>query len=329
LGWRDCADTVIVSKHMSFKRILVTGGAGFIGSCLVRRLLGAGHRVVIVDNFSTGLRRNLPAGVELVEGDIGSEATIAAVPAGPFDAVCHLAAQTSGAVSMEQPGYDLRTNALSTVLLTRWCQQQGVGRFIYASSMAVYGDPPRLPATEETPLIPRSFYGISKLTSEHVLRVATSTSFRPTALRMFNVYGPGQNLANLRQGMASIYLAYLLQGQEVPVTGSMERFRDFVYIDDVVEAWMNVLERPETPSPVYNIGSGQATTVRDLLRLLVAACDLPADYPIRQITASPGDQFGLFADARRAALELGWIPRTPISEGLRRMVAWAKSERNG
>jgi UDP-glucose 4-epimerase len=140
---------------------------------------------------------------------------------------------------------------------------------------------------------------------------------------MFNVYGPGQNLANLRQGMASIYLAYLLQGQEVPVTGSLERFRDFVYIDDVIEAWMTVLQRPATASPVYNIGSGQPTTVRDLLGLLIAACGLPPEHPVRQLTAPPGDQFGLYADARRAAAELGWTARTPLSEGLRRMAAWA------
>jgi UDP-glucose 4-epimerase len=315
-------------SFMTAMRILVTGGAGFIGSQIARRLLAEGHEVVIIDNLFTGTRRNVPLAAVFIEGDIGRGETIASIPDLPFDAVCHLAAQSSGAVSMEQPLYDIQTNAVSTLLLTRWCQQRGVRRFIYASSMAVYGNPVDLPVGEDAPLVPLSYYGVSKLASEHLLRLA-SRSIAVTALRMFNVYGPGQNMANLRQGMASIYLAYILKGGEVPVTGSLDRFRDFVYIDDVVEAWINVLLRPSTPSLAYNIGSGTGTTVRDLLRFLIAACNLPPDHPVRELPAPAGDQFGLTADARRAADELGWKARMPVDEGMRRMVAWARSEIHG
>lgn len=306
--------------------VLVTGGAGFIGSALARRLVADGHVAVVVDNLSTGRRDNLLPGVEFVEGDIGDPGTIAQLPDLAFDAVCHLAAQSSGAVSMERPLYDIQTNAVSTVLLVRWCQQRNIQRFLYASSMAVYGNPAAVPVAEDAPLLPVSYYGVSKLASEHVLRVAASGGLAATALRMFNVYGPGQNLANLRQGMASIYLAYLLNGQEVPVTGSLDRFRDFVYIDDVIGVWINVLGRPATPSLVYNIGSGVATTVQHLLQNLIEACGLPADHPVRVQPGPPGDQFGLSANCHRAQGELSWTAQTPLRTGLRTMVDWARAQ---
>ena len=306
---------------MNRMTVLVTGGAGFIGSCLARRLLGAGHAVVVVDNLFSGARANVPAGAEWVEGDIGRPETIAALPERRYDAVCHLAAQSSGAVSMEQPYYDFQSNATSTLLLTRWCLERGIGRFLYASSMAVYGNPVRQPVGETTALLPISYYGVSKLTSENLLRIAAAQGLRTTAFRMFNVYGPGQNMANLRQGMASIYLAYILQGVPVPVTGSLDRFRDFVFIDDVVEAWVRGLEMKATPSPVYNIASGRATTVRTLLRDLLGASGRATDYPVVERAAPPGDQFGLQGDTALAATELGWRPQVELAEGLRRFVA--------
>ena len=310
---------------MSAMTVLITGGAGFIGSGLARRLLAAGHLVVVVDNFFTGARGNVPAGVTVVEGDIGRVETLERLPDLPYDAVCHLAAQTSGAVSMEQPLYDIQTNAVSTVLLARWCRQRRVKRLVYASSMSVYGNPPALPVAEDAALQPLSYYGVSKLASEHVLRLAELDGVATTALRMFNVYGPGQNLANLRQGMASIYLAFLLKKEEVPVTGALTRFRDFVYIDDILDAWMTVVARPATPSPVYNLGSGVPVTVRELLDALIVACGLPTNHPVRILPAPPGDQFGLFSDSGRAAAELDWRAHVPFGEGIRRMVGWAKS----
>lgn len=304
--------------------ILVTGGAGFIGSCLVRRLLDEGHEVVIVDNFSTASRGNRLCGASFVEGDIGVSETLGRLPDFRYDAVCHLAAQSSGAVSMERPVYDLNTNALSTLHLIRWCSARGVPRFVYASSMAVYGNPDAVPVSERSPLAPVSYYGVSKLMSEHLLGVAARSGLSVTALRMFNVYGPGQNMANLRQGMASIYLTYMLKGVTIPMTGSLDRFRDFVYIDDVINVWMLALKSPRTPSMVYNIGSGRATTVRELVGLLGSALGHAEVYPVDERPAPPGDQFGLYSDSSLAARDLGWRARIPLVEGLRTMVSWAR-----
>jgi UDP-glucose 4-epimerase len=306
-------------------RVLITGGAGFIGSHLARSLLHAGHSVVVVDNLSTGKRENIPSGADFLELDVGRVDAIAALPDGKFDAVCHLAAQSSGPASMEMPYHDLQSNAASTLLLSRWCLERGVPRFLYASSMAIYGNVEQLPAVETTPSLPVSYYGVSKLASEHMLRVAAGEGLSITSLRMFSVYGPGQNLGNLKQGMVSIYLAYLLRREELPITGSLKRFRDFVYIDDVIEAWLRLLALPAAPAPAYNIGYGRPTTVAELLKALLVALDLPHHYPICELPGSSADQYGLYADITRAQTELGWSPQVALCEGLRAMVEWARS----
>ncbi|HMH50521.1 MAG TPA: NAD-dependent epimerase/dehydratase family protein [Candidatus Acidoferrum sp.] len=305
-------------------RVLVTGGAGFIGSHLARRLVEDGHDVVVIDNMRTGQRAAVPRAARIVELDLDRSNFLDQVPPPRFDAVCHLAAQSSGPASAEVPYYDLQANAGSTVLLSRWCLEQGTPRFIYASSMAVYGSPDELPVRETAPCVPLSYYGVSKLTSEHVLRLAAAEGLSVTSFRMFSVYGPGQNLGNLRQGMASIYLAYLLQGVPVPVTGSLKRFRDFVYIDDVIDAWLRALYRPSTPALEYNIGAGERTEVGDLISRLAVALGREPDYPVQELAGHIGDQFGLCADISRAEQDLGWRPVTPLDEGLRRMVEWAQ-----
>lgn len=304
--------------------ILVTGGAGFIGSALARRLHAKGWAVTVLDDFSTGHRSNLIEGVKLIEVDLSRPDFLEALPSGRFDVVCHLAAQSSGPVSVDRPVYDFDVNARSTLLLSDWCVRVGVPRFIYASSMAIYGNPDDRFASESTPPVPRSPYGVSKLTSEHLLRLAEVRGLQATCLRMFSVYGPGQDLSNRQQGMLSIFLAYLLDGVEVPVTGSLDRVRDFTFIDDVVDFWMEVIGRSSTPSAVYNVGTGITTSVGDLLRELIHALGLPEDYPIAVGDTSVNDQSGVAADRSLAEKELGWIPKVELSEGIERMVHWVR-----
>jgi UDP-glucose 4-epimerase len=306
-------------------KVLLTGGAGFIGSHLARRLIRDGHDVVVVDDFSTGRRENLPDACTVVEADVSAPASLAVLPL-DVQAVCHFAAQSSGPASAGMPYRDLQANAVSTLLLSRWCIEHGVSRFVYASSMAVYGNVEQLPASEEaTPRRPRSYYGVSKLTSEHLLQIAAPEGLNHTCLRFFTVYGPGQDLDNLQQGIVSIYLAYMLRSTEVPVIGSLERFRDLIHVDDVVELCATVLARASTPSPVYNVGAGQPVTVRELLRRLIETLGLPEDFPIRELQGSVSDQFGLYADISRARAELSWQPRIDLPSGLRGMAEWARA----
>ncbi len=280
----------------------------------------------MLDDLSNGRRENVPAGCTFIEADAGDPATVNLLP--PVDSVIHFAAQSSGPVSADVPYKDLQSNAASTLLLSRWCIRRGIRRFVYASSMAIYGNPPIVPVSEDAPQIPLSYYGVSKLTSEHLLRVAAQEGLRPTSVRFFSVYGPGQNLDNVRQGIVSIYLAYLLRGDHVPVTGSLERFRDLVHVDDVVRLCADVLERESTPEPAYNVGGGRPTTVRQLLDALIAAADLPRDFPIRELAGSPSDQFGLYADISRARRDFGWSPTIDLADGLKGMARWARSMQN-
>jgi UDP-glucose 4-epimerase len=307
-------------------RVLLTGGAGFIGSHLAAGLLQRGHEVVVLDDLSNGRRENVPADCAFVEADVSDPATLNAIPV--VDSVVHFAAQSSGPISADVPYRDLQSNAASTLLLSRWCVQHGIRRFVYASSMAIYGNPPAVPVSEDAPQIPLSYYGISKLTSEHLLRVASQDGLRPTSLRFFSVYGAGQNLDNVQQGIVSIYLAYLLRSDHVPVTGSLERFRDLVHVDDVVRLCADVLERESSPEPAYNVGGGRPITVRQLLDALIAAADLPRDFPIRELGGSRSDQFGLYADISRATRDFGWTPTVALADGLKRMVEWARSMQN-
>jgi UDP-glucose 4-epimerase len=308
-------------------RVLVTGGAGFIGSALARRLIGKGHEVVVADNLSTGMRSNIPEHSIFVEADVAQESALSRLPGGRYDAIAHLAAQSSGAIGQADPYADMRVNIGATVLLSRWALQRRIPRFLYTSSMTVYGQGNREPVDESARCSPISYYGVSKLAAENYLRLAAAEGISVTCFRLYSVYGRGQNLGNLYQGMVSIYLAYLLQNVAVPVTGSFDRYRDFVHVDDVVDALMLAISRPAAPSPVYNIGVGRKTTVRQLLCLLIAAMGLPENHPVEECAGSVSDVFGSVANERRARNELGWSPRVPLKAGLDDMVGWAKTRR--
>ena len=307
-------------------RYLITGGAGFIGSALARELILENHDVVIVDNLSTGRIENIPPESIFVQGDLSKMETLQLIPNIPFDAVVHLAAQTSGAIGQSNPYADLQSNVGSTLLLSRWCLDRSIFRFIYTSSMTVYGSANRIPLDEGELCAPIGYYAASKLASENYLRAASTEGLQSTCLRLYNVYGPGQNLGNLDQGMVSIYLAYLLNKQEIPVTGSFDRFRDFIYIDDVVSVFLKLLKVPKADSFIYNIGSGKMLTVNELIAALVLALNLPHDFPRNETHGSPNDLFGSIANIHRAKKELGWLPLIDFEEGIARMVAWARAQ---
>lgn len=311
------------SRH---QHVVITGGAGFIGQALANALLARGARVTIFDRHERNAAVLPRPQLTIVSGDVGVRGSYDALEAaGPHDAVIHLAAQTSNRVSHEEPERDIDTNARGTLLVTEWCCARGIRRLIYSSSMAVYGHPAKLPIEETDPALPFSYYGITKLAGEHYIRANAGRDLRATIFRLFNVYGPGQDLSNLKQGMASIYLAYVLRGEKIPVTGALERFRDFVYIDDVVSAFLAVLDDPRSHGETYNLGSGQGTTVRDLLRLIIASAGENADtYPVEQVASHAGDQFGMIADASRFRRQFDWSPTVGLSEGIRRMADWAR-----
>lgn len=307
--------------------ILITGGAGFIGSHLARWCINKGYTPLVVDNCSTGREENVPTGAEFIRGDITDPALYTRLVSYQIDAVFHLAAQSSGEVSFDDPVADMRVNTLGTLQMLEHCKKNGINRFIYASSMAAYGNPDNNPVCEDIFCRPLSFYGISKRCSEEYVNHYSGAGIHTTIFRMFSVYGPGQNLSNMKQGMVSIFLAYVLQNEPVIIKGSLERFRDFIYINDVCRAWMDALFNASSYGKTYNLATGKKTTVGELVRLVCSAMNRdPDSYPVVVSGVTPDDQFGLYADISRLTHDIGWTPGHDLKRGLDEMARWAEKE---
>ncbi|AXJ01695.1 UDP-glucose 4-epimerase [Cyclonatronum proteinivorum] len=310
------------------KTYLVTGAAGFIGSQLAASLLEDGHTVITVDNLSTGFADAIPKGAVFIKGNCQDQSVIDRLYQWKFDAVYHIAGQSSGEVSYDDPVYDLQTNTQSTLQLLQMCVKTGCRKFIYASSMSVYGDVEEaaLPVNEDgIQPAPKSFYGIGKLASEHYLRIFTQQyGIGTAALRLFNVYGPGQNLENLRQGMVSIFLAQALRYGNIHVKGSADRFRDFVYIDDVVRAFSATeKELIEAANMTLNICTGQKTTVGEIVTFIKEKAE--KEISVRFEGNTPGDQFGIYGRPGKAVRAIKWEPKVDFTEGMNKMIEWAKT----
>ncbi len=302
-------------------RVLVTGGAGFIGSHVAEALLAAGHEVLVLDDLSAGDRANLSAGARFAQVDLCDRAAVLeAVKAFRPEAVNHHAAQTNLRFSVEHPVADARANVLGTLHVLEAALAVGARRFLYASSGgAIYGEPARLPAGEETPLEPLSPYGFHKFLGEEVLRVVGGQPRIATcALRYGNVYGPRQNPKG-EAGVVAIFAMLLLRGERPTIFGDGSKTRDYVFVEDVVRA--NLLAMEKAPlGACYNIGTGRPTTdqrIFDLVRAAVGT-NLTPIYG----TKRPGEVDHIYLDCRRVEHELGWGPEVPLEEGIQRAVAF-------
>ena len=312
---------------MMGKRYLVTGGAGFVGSVLSHRLTAAGNDVTVVDDLSNGKRENVPAGANFLKLDLADESACGALTDLRFDAVIHCAAQSSNAISFKNPGADLAANQLATLNLLEFCRQQGVKRFLFTSSMSVYGKPKSFPTPETEPCYPDSFYAVHKLASEHYVRIyAQEYGLEPTVFRLYTTYGYGQNLANMQQGLLSIYLGYILRDQPLVVKGSGARARDIVHVEDVVDAMVLSLHNPVTIGKTYNLGAGESHTINTLIRdLLVGLGKDPDSYPIRWDPPTQGDPPRTHALIQSIANDIGWRPKISAEDGIRRTVEGYRS----
>jgi len=313
-------------------RVLVTGGAGFIGSHLCRRLLADGHAVSVVDNESNGRRENLPADVWFAKADVIRPDEVEPAFARGLDAVCHIAGQVSIIRSFSDPVADLRTNVEGTVNVLKLCLKHKVPRLIYASSMTLYGDSKKVPMLETEPCRPDSYYGITKYAAE---RYVHSTAERPdldfdfnvTSLRMYSVYGPGQSYNNPYQGVLGIFSGNLLRGEAITIFGDGEQTRDFVYIDDIVDGWSRALNAPAARGAIINLGSGRSLSINDLAAHVTKAFGYPpGGYKIDRKPGRPGEQRAVQADVALAKSILGWEPKTPFETGLARTIEWARGE---
>ena len=294
--------------------VLVTGGAGFIGSHLVDRLIADGHSVAAVDILATGKRANVNPQAALYEIDIRSPALAAAFEAARPEVVFHVAAHASVSESVRDPMHDAEVNVLGTLNVLQQCAAYGVGRFVFSSTGgALYGEPERLPADEEHPVSPLSPYGASKDAAEAYVRTLCSLSgIRYTILRYGNVYGPRQDPFG-EAGVVAIFANAMMGGRPPTIFGDGSHERDYVYVDDVVRA--NVLALTQAEDGVYNIGTGEGTTVAQVFDALAGATDYGGDP--EHAAERPGDVHRIYLDVRRAERGLGWRASVSLEEGIR------------
>lgn len=305
------------------QKVLITGVGGFIGSHIAKRFVEEGYTVVGVDDLSMGRKENIPEGIEFLQKDLSVADNVAAFPQ-DCTLILHLAGQSSGEISYDDPVADLEKNVVSTLNLIQYGIRNQVERIVYASSMSVYGNVPDEPVKENVFLKPLSVYGVGKFASEGYLRVYQA-KLPFVAMRMFNVYGPGQDLSNLRQGMVSIYLAQALTTGRICVKGSLNRYRDFIYIDDVVESWFRAATEASALNRIFNIGTGQKTTVGELLKQI---CDNIPGSEFYVEGSTPGDQNGIYANTEKLQEIVDVSSFTSLGKGLTTFISWAKSNIN-
>ena len=305
---------------------IVTGGAGFIGSHLARRLIERGDEIFVLDDLSTGFQRNVPKGAVFYQVDVGSINDLLALKfPDKIDTIYHLAGQSSGEASFDDPLRDIKSNYIATYNILKLAEMKYCRRFIFTSSMSVYGEIDGFtPVNEMHECNPQSYYGCNKLASEKLINVfIEKTGIIPTIFRLFNVYGPGQNMNNLKQGMVSIYMSYLMKDVPILVKGSLDRFRDFIYVDDVVDGLISSEPCEKTFGEVFNIGTGQSTTVSEVLQTLLKI--FQKDDFDRWIVVegnTPGDLKGFTADISKLKAAIEWKPRYDIEQGIAEMKAW-------
>jgi len=295
-------------------RVLVTGGAGFIGSHVADHLLERGYEVAVADNLSTGKRENVPEGASFYEADVRSGLDEVFEEFRP-EVVAHQAAQMDVRRSVREPNFDADVNVIGTVRLLQNCVEHEVQKFVFASTGgAVYGEQREFPAPEDHPQYPVSPYGVSKLAGERYLHYYETQYGLPyVALRYANVYGPRQD-PHGEAGVVAIFCGNLRDGRTSTINGTGEQTRDYVYVGDVARANVLALES-ETPPGAYNVGTGVETDVNRLYELLLEASgkDLPPEHG----PGKPGEQSRSSVSPARAGDTFGWRPEMDLAAGLR------------
>lgn len=298
-------------------RVLVTGGAGFIGSHVVATLLASGAKVVVVDDLSTGNRENLPAEVTFYKIDITAPALAEVFYVERPEAVVHLAAQSVAPQSLLDPCFDATVNVVGTVNVLECARQAGVRKVVYASSAAVYGDPTYLPVDESHPIRPLSPYGASKYSAETYLWTYQRLyGVEGVVLRLANVYGPRQDSGG-EGGVVAVFCRRLLAEEPPEIYGDGEQTRDFIYVADVAAAVAAALTRGG--GETLNISTGRATSINELCRLLFKAAGKEKD-PVYK-APRPGDIRHSVLENKRARKVLLWEPRYDLLTGLRETYA--------
>lgn len=305
-------------------RILVTGGAGFIGSHIVDALIDRGHRVTVLDNLSSGQEDNLNRRAKFIKGDITSQKKLESVfKRVQPEAIFHLAAQINVRASVENPLLDAECNIMGSLRLIDLAQKTGVKKFIFASTGgAMFGDEAHYPATEEEPMTPLSPYGLAKAGVEEYLRFYHRVYGLPyVALRYGNVYGPRQN-PHGEAGVIAVFTSAMLEGRTPTINGDGEQTRDYVYVGDVVKANIAALDS-ELTEGTFHIGTGQETTVNEIFRLI--NWQFGKAFEAVHGPEKEGEVKRSVLNIAKAETILGWKPEVTIAEGITATATWFKA----
>jgi UDP-glucose 4-epimerase len=303
---------------MEYKRALVSGGAGFIGSHVVQKLLQKGIETVVLDNLSVGKTENLPKGAKLVIGDVCDPVTVRNALSG-VDVVFHLAARVSIRDSFRGFVEDAQTNVMGTVRLLHCMEGGAVKKFIYASSMAAYGDARYLPIDEKHPIEPTSPYGVSKRASEnYILCFCKHLGIHPVILRYFNTYGPKQTFSPY-VGVITIFIQKLLRDEDLPVFGDGNQLRDFINVDDVATANLMAIDY-QGAKQVFNVGTGVGTTINSLAEIIKER--MTKSNKIKYLPIQAGEPSSSVADVQLAKEELGFTAHWSLKEKMGEVIEW-------
>jgi len=309
-------------------KYLVTGGAGFIGANLVSHLSAAGEKIVILDNFSTGKKKNLrdlSKEVKVTEGDI-LDAKLSKKLARGVDYVIHLAGQASVLKSVKDPAGTLEINAMGTLNTLLAARDAKVKRFIYVGSAAAYGESPSLPKVESMTETPLSPYAVSTIAAEHLCRVFFNTyGLQTVVLRAFNVFGPWQETSGPYAPVVGKFVTTLLDGKPPVISGDGKQSRDFVHVADLIEAIKAACIAPKAEGEFFNIATGSRITINGLVNMInnILGKEIQPKYE----EARPGDIRHSLADCTKAQEMLGYRPRSSILDGLKSTIEWYRKNK--
>jgi UDP-glucose 4-epimerase len=310
------------------RRVLVTGGAGFVGNNLVRRLLREGARVTVLDDLFTGRRENLPeSGFTFVEGSVCDSPLVEHLVASN-EIVFHAAARNI-VVSTRNPRDDFETNIGGTLNVLLAARATGIQRVIYTSSTSVYGNPRYLPVNEDDHLSLLTPYAVSKLSGEHYCTAFYESYDLPTtAVRYSNIYGPGQDPANPYCGVVAKFVEALFEGRPPVIHGDGNQTRDFTYIDDAVEATVMAATSERALGEVFNVGTGVETSVNQLCATLIRLIDVPV-APAHSDRRDVDNIRRRVVNIEKTRRALRWVPEVTLEEGLRRTIEWQRQRNAG
>jgi len=301
---------------------------GFVGSNLVNNLNFSENEITVIDNFSTNVNKNCD-GFELINIDLTDNNLLQKIELESADVFIHLAGPSSGPASAKDPKGTIEMSNRAIFNVLELCEKLSVKRFLFASSMAVYGNPKKMPVNEETVCNPISYYSVAKLCAENLIKVFCKTSdLEYSILRFFNIYGPGQDLTRMDQGIVSIYLSMLLNQQPFIIKGRLDRARDLIHIDDIVLSVLKIMDSPAAANQIINICNGEQISIQRLAEILINHFDDYKNEDIIEEQGSPDDIQKIYGSNDKLLNKIGYKPKYNIESGIDNFVTWAKKDKS-